>query len=279
MDFAVADLLEDKGTLNIVDEVERNTSAYLAVDSEGFLEICGANMAVALATSRLDEFLHNAEQVKTDYNENQIKNEDVSDVKEKKLEDDEPEVIWKRREIAPKVVKHPKRETQLEATKDCERTIIQDENNDTKTTENSTNMDRQVNDCVKDEISSSLSEELSCTSAETASSSLNSMTATEENSQGHMASSSNVVKPRDFALKLGYTESAVSSALSKLGPGADKNLLLMELVKAQNSAKQIEEGSSLIERPSSTPPISSSDPNTLRPIVIDGSNIAMRYVL
>jgi len=282
VDFAVADILVDKGTLNIVDEVEKNTSAYLAVDSDGFLEICGTNMAVALATSRLDEFLHSAEQTKTDFNDNQsikIKYDDVNDAKEKKIEVDEPEVIWKRREITPKV-KPPKKEM-TEIAKDNQRTSVQDENNDNKTAENKEDTDKKVDNCLKDETNSSLSEELNCKSEESASSSTNSLT--EEHGQGHVSSSlPNALSGeslRDFALKLQYSESEVSSALSKLGPEADTNLLLMELVKARNSAKQIEEGSSVIERPSSTPPISCSDPNTLRPIVIDGSNLAMRYVL
>lgn len=81
---------------------------------------------------------------------------------------------------------------------------------------------------------------------------------------------------RDFALKLRYSESTISQALSKLGPSADKNSLLAELLKAQSSVKQLEEGSSTFayEKPHPAP----EDSNCLRPIVIDGSNVAMRYV-
>ena len=79
---------------------------------------------------------------------------------------------------------------------------------------------------------------------------------------------------RDFALKLGYSESTISTGLSKLGPSADKNSLLSELLKAQSSVKQLEEGSSTFfhEKPHPAP----EDSNCLRAIVIDGSNVAMR---
>lgn len=79
---------------------------------------------------------------------------------------------------------------------------------------------------------------------------------------------------RDFALKLGYSESTISAGLSKLGPSADKNSLLSELLKAQSSVKQLEEGSSTFfhEKPHPAP----EDSSCLRAIVIDGSNVAMR---
>ena len=81
---------------------------------------------------------------------------------------------------------------------------------------------------------------------------------------------------RDFAAKLGYKESEISSAMEKLGPEADKNAILLELVNAQASMKQLEEGPSGANFKSiiSTPLI--PDPDCLRPIVIDGSNVAMR---
>ena len=81
---------------------------------------------------------------------------------------------------------------------------------------------------------------------------------------------------RDFAKKLGYNEDTITTGLSKLGPSADTNSLLSELVKAQSSVKQLEEGSSTFnyEKPVPVP----EDSSYLRPIVIDGSNVAMRYV-
>ena len=93
----MSDLLQEKGSLNIVDEVERKTCAYLAVDSEGFLEICGSSMAVALATSTLEQmktFIHNPEAVTKDCNQNQVKSEDCKVVKEIKTENIETEVVW-----------------------------------------------------------------------------------------------------------------------------------------------------------------------------------------
>ncbi|XP_068698732.1 ribonuclease ZC3H12A-like [Montipora foliosa] len=81
---------------------------------------------------------------------------------------------------------------------------------------------------------------------------------------------------RDFALKLGYSESIINTGLSKLGPSADENSLLSELVKAKSSVKQLEEGSSTFsghEKPHPVP----DDWTCLRPIVIDGSNVAMSH--
>ena len=80
---------------------------------------------------------------------------------------------------------------------------------------------------------------------------------------------------RDFALKLGYSESSISNGLSKLGPSADQNSLLSELVKAESSVKQLEEGSSTFSGHDKPHPVP-EDWTCLRPIVIDGSNVAMR---
>lgn len=81
---------------------------------------------------------------------------------------------------------------------------------------------------------------------------------------------------RDFAKKLGYAEDTIATGLSKLGPSADTNSLLSELVKAQSSVKQLEEGSSTFSYEKPLPAL--EDSSCLRPIVIDGSNVAMRYV-
>ena len=79
---------------------------------------------------------------------------------------------------------------------------------------------------------------------------------------------------RDFAKKLGYHEDTIATGLSKLGPLADTNSLLSELVKAQSSVKQLEEGSSTFSYEKPHPAL--EDSSCLRPIVIDGSNVAMR---
>lgn len=81
---------------------------------------------------------------------------------------------------------------------------------------------------------------------------------------------------RDFAKKLGYHEDTIATGLSKLGASADTNSLLSELVKAQSSVKQLEEGSSTFSYEKPHPAL--EDSSCLRPIVIDGSNVAMRYV-
>lgn len=276
VDFPVSDLLEEKGTVNIVDEVERKSCAYLAVDSEGYLEICGSNMAVALATSSLDQmksFLQSSDTVKTDYNENQIKSEEVKDTKDAITENPDTEVVWKRRETTPKIVKPSRCNGTTPSMKECQPSSLTDEMKATNSKEIESVTDKQVDKCVKESTSSILTENSDSVATESKLISTDSIT---ECDHGH--GQSNVLSGeslRDFALKLRYSESEVSSALSKLGPEADKNLLLMELVKAQNSAKQIEEGSSL-DRPQSTPPVVCSDPNTLRAIVLDGSNVAMR---
>ena len=80
---------------------------------------------------------------------------------------------------------------------------------------------------------------------------------------------------RDFAKKLGYHDDTIATGLSKLGPSADTNSLLSELVKAQSSVKQLEEGSSTFSYEKPHPAL--EDSSCLRPIVIDGSNVAMRY--
>ncbi|XP_028518846.1 endoribonuclease ZC3H12A isoform X2 [Exaiptasia diaphana] len=233
-------------------------------------------MAVALATSSLDQrksFLQSSDTVKTDYNENQIKSEEVKDIKETNTEDSDTEVVWKRRETTPKVVK-PSRCNGTPGMKECHPSSLPSEMKATNNREIETVTDKQVDKCAKESTNSILTEN-SC--HETTESKLISTDSITECDQGH--GQSNVLSGeslRDFALKLRYSESEVSSALSKLGPDADKNLLLMELVKAQNSAKQIEEGSSL-DRPQSTPPVVCSDPNTLRAIVLDGSNVAMSH--
>ncbi|XP_070159035.1 endoribonuclease ZC3H12A isoform X1 [Polyergus mexicanus] len=96
----------------------------------------------------------------------------------------------------------------------------------------------------------------------------------------------------EFALKLGYTERLVQAALQKLGPNPSQNELLAELIKlgATCTPKFIDgpetdnlldteadtnesEGSILIST-TVTNGILSSD---LRPIVIDGSNVAMSH--
>lgn len=78
----------------------------------------------------------------------------------------------------------------------------------------------------------------------------------------------------EFGLKLGYTEKLVQAALCKLGPNPSQNELLEELIKLGAQAPK--------------PPDFDSDDAAeetlveetgvrLRPIVIDGSNVAMSH--
>lgn len=106
----------------------------------------------------------------------------------------------------------------------------------------------------------------------------------------------------DFARKLGYSEELVVLVLKKLGPDALTNDILGELVKLgtkteteQHSSlakSQSSSSSSLLGSSSSSLSSTSSldscrplfqlalnDIENLRPIVVDGSNVAMRYKL
>jgi hypothetical protein len=90
-----------------------------------------------------------------------------------------------------------------------------------------------------------------------------------------------------FALKLGYTETLLQKALSKLGIFAEENQILEELIKLQKSkpadgtnsplAKQLSDdrgSSSSVKTDSGAVDSNESD---LLPIVIDGSNVAVSH--
>ncbi|CAL7935691.1 unnamed protein product [Xylocopa violacea] len=83
----------------------------------------------------------------------------------------------------------------------------------------------------------------------------------------------------EFALKLGYTERLVQTALEKLGPDPEQNELLAELIKL---------GASCSQKSVDTPDESDNNVDTdlaphensgcrLRSVVIDGSNVAMSH--
>ncbi len=105
----------------------------------------------------------------------------------------------------------------------------------------------------------------------------------------------------EFALKLGYSEELVLLVLRKLGPGALINDILGELVKLGTKTEMELQGSSTVSQfsssslssslacssssSSSNSPLDSDrlrgpsqleDKENLRPIVVDGSNVAMR---
>ncbi|KAG4066601.1 hypothetical protein HA402_007237 [Bradysia odoriphaga] len=87
----------------------------------------------------------------------------------------------------------------------------------------------------------------------------------------------------EFALKLGYTERLVQAALARLGPNPAQNELLAELIKL--GAQQGNKSEFICDSPlaeclspiTDTPVTICDDGNGLRPIVIDGSNVAMSH--
>ncbi|XP_033209999.1 endoribonuclease ZC3H12A-like isoform X2 [Belonocnema kinseyi] len=92
----------------------------------------------------------------------------------------------------------------------------------------------------------------------------------------------------EFALKLGYTERLVQAALQKLGPDPGQNELLEELIKlgatcSSKLADTPDEADGILETTdlssedcgNSTSNLSSS--SAFRPVVIDGSNVAMSH--
>lgn len=81
----------------------------------------------------------------------------------------------------------------------------------------------------------------------------------------------------DFAAKLGYSKDLYAQAVKKVGKEAGRNELLNELVKLKNSRKELNEEipKERVDRRRSsisTIPVS----RQLRPIIVDGSNVAMR---
>lgn len=98
----------------------------------------------------------------------------------------------------------------------------------------------------------------------------------------------------DFFRKLGYSSTEIHSVLQKLGVQADTNTVLGELVKHGSAAEPECQASPdpghqlpLVPRGGGTPKAPTLEPpspeenkegSDLRPVVIDGSNVAMRYV-
>lgn len=76
----------------------------------------------------------------------------------------------------------------------------------------------------------------------------------------------------DFATKLGYTEAQLRFVLDKVGGGAPvgQDRVLAELIKL---------GKDVCRQPSANDSFSSAPSRQLRSVVIDGSNLAMTYVL
>ncbi|EDL80428.1 zinc finger CCCH type containing 12A (predicted) [Rattus norvegicus] len=107
------------------------------------------------------------------------------------------------------------------------------------------------------------------------------------------ASASELQMKVDFFRKLGYSSSEIHSALQKLGVQADTNTVLGELVKHGSATERECQASTdpcpqppLVPRGGSTPKPSTVEPSLpeedkessdLRPVVIDGSNVAMSH--
>uniref|UniRef100_A0A0K8TD27 C3H1-type domain-containing protein n=2 Tax=Lygus hesperus TaxID=30085 RepID=A0A0K8TD27_LYGHE len=86
----------------------------------------------------------------------------------------------------------------------------------------------------------------------------------------------------EFALKLGYTERHVQAALQKLGPNPGQNELLAELIKIGAHAQPLGSDGSTEwgddeENVPSDVTQQSTDDSRLRPVVVDGSNVAMSH--
>ncbi|XP_014262394.1 probable ribonuclease ZC3H12C isoform X2 [Cimex lectularius] len=83
----------------------------------------------------------------------------------------------------------------------------------------------------------------------------------------------------EFALKLGYTESHVQAALQKLGPNPGQNELLAELIKIGAHAPPLgcDGSSEWDDEEISNPESHIQEDLSLRPVVIDGSNVAMSH--
>lgn len=90
----------------------------------------------------------------------------------------------------------------------------------------------------------------------------------------------------EFALKLGYSQSQIAMVLKKLGPDVGQNEMLSELIKVGmtcsygNNNEDSENDESYFSKDGSLPFASYGDDENqtgLRPIVIDGSNVAMSH--
>ncbi|XP_043484220.1 probable ribonuclease ZC3H12D isoform X1 [Leptopilina heterotoma] len=92
----------------------------------------------------------------------------------------------------------------------------------------------------------------------------------------------------EFALKLGYTERLVQAALHKLGPDPGQNELLAELIKlgatcSSKLADSPDEADALMESTDLSgddcghPTGNLTGSSAFRPVVIDGSNVAMSH--
>ena len=290
----------DYGCLNLADEIEeieRTSGAFISHLEEEQFEIRGSEMAATLAYSKLEEairvFQNNNKFVEKRFLEtkgnfsNEVKTyglkrtevkEDLREVEELNTVNlnesadtkvDDP--VWILRD--PHSVKGKGRgdKTHGSAVRSTRSQCSEIDSADSKepvltqNTENKEEYEEQNGqDKVQDENSELGNLEGKLGALES-----------QSRENGDAESEPTTMRVRDFAAKLGYRESEISSAMAKLGPEADKNAILLELVNAQASMKQLEEGPSSATFKSAIPALV-TDPSCLRPIVIDGSNVAMR---
>lgn len=82
----------------------------------------------------------------------------------------------------------------------------------------------------------------------------------------------------EFGVKLGYSETLVQLALLKLGGTPDKDELLAELIRLGTSVPRAEGDGDAADEVTDTKEDIDPQPQqpALKPIIIDGSNVAMR---
>lgn len=88
------------------------------------------------------------------------------------------------------------------------------------------------------------------------------------------SNSSSYTAKVEFGLKLGYTEKLVQAALCKLGPNPSQNELLAELIKLGAQSPKLAE---FENEDAGEETYNEDGGGRLRPIVIDGSNVAMSH--
>lgn len=239
-----------------IEEVERSCCAFISVNTnQKEVVITGSDFAVGLAVSSLEEAIHVFSENSSCDTDSNVKSVDQINNRANQFQPDESLIC-----------------TGIE-----EKLTISDKENldDSNSSTNSRfEGDKKHLECA-DESSENMREDLVKGESEDklADDSCDAENELEESRESEDSSPASAESLRDFASKLGYSETHFDCALGKLGQAADKNSLLHELVKREASVKQLEEGPcATFEK--TIPPVEDAD--CLRPVVVDGSNVAMR---